>query len=255
MVKPRRPTTHSRRTVTTKRRKKTKLSITAISQKSGISHTFNDLDALQALAKSYISKRNSQFETDLVQSLRLWNWIKAQPPIQPNFLIWTSPIYRVVFGGFNPLSVTGSLATGGRFNLGGAQILEDDLFPGIQMGACLYGATSAECARIEGGSFLQNAEMHQIIPKNSLKLWKLEEVLQNLSDPSLLDIVRKAPMSKRWVLQKTPLFSQLISTHLRSIGGDGVIFPSTKLSSENVIAFFIKDDAQAQTLFKTNPIS
>lgn len=199
-----------------KRRKKTKLSITAISQKSGITHHFNDLDALQALAKSYLSKWNSQLESDLIESMRLWGWLESQKKNSSYELIqWQKPVYRIVFGGLDPLSVAGSLATGGRFNLGGAQIVDGELFPGLQMGACLYGASSIECAKLEAGIPLGNAEIYQLTPKNSRKLWDLEKILNNLSDPILRDLVRKSPMSKRWVLQKTPLFSQLFGAHLR----------------------------------------
>jgi hypothetical protein len=169
-------------------------------------------------------------------------------------VLWTKPVYRIVYGGFNPLSVAGSLATGGRFNLGGAQYLEEDLFPGVQMEACLYGATTIECAKLEAGSFLGNAELYKITPKQPQELWNLENVLQALSDPCLLDLVKKVPTSKRWILQKTPLFSQLISCLLRSIGGNGLIFPSTKLPAENIIAFFLKDDQQSQSFFKAERI-
>lgn len=254
MTKRRKTTPKNRRAVAYKRRKRAKLALKAVSSKSGISHFFDDLDALQALAKNYISKRNSQFEIDLIESLRLWNWLQLQTPIQADFLLWEKPFYRIVYGGFNPLSVAGSLATGGRFNLGGAQYLEEDLFPGVQMGACLYGASSVECAKLEAGSFLGKAELYKIKPKRQQKLWNLENVLRSLQDLSLLELVRKVPMSKRWVLQKTPLFSQLISCNLRSIGGDGLIFPSTKLPTENVIAFFLKDDQQSQNSFEAERI-
>jgi hypothetical protein len=255
MRKTGRPSPRPARPTVGKRRKKSKLSVTAVSPKSGITHHFNDLDALQALAKSYISKWNAQLEGDLIESMRLWNWLRNQKQqLNNKFISWQKPIYRIVFGGLDPLSVAGSLAAGGRFNLGGAQIVDEELFPGLQMGACLYGASSIDCAKLEAGIPLGNAELYKLTPTQPLKLWDLETTLNELSNPTLIELVRRTPMSKRWVLQKTPLFSQLLSTHLRLLGGDGLVFNSTKLESEMVLAFFVKDDRQVQSLFQAERI-
>jgi len=60
-------------------------------------------------------------------------------------LCWQRPyghrgavFFRIVDGPYNPLSVAGSLSSGGRFNVGGAQARQE--FPQLRKAAGLYDA-------------------------------------------------------------------------------------------------------------------
>jgi hypothetical protein len=51
-----------------------------------------------------------------------------------------------------------------------------------------------------------------------------------------------------------PKISQILAHYLRQYEGDGLIYPSTKDHRQNILAFFIKDDAQAKQLFSVKQL-
>lgn len=198
----------------------------------------------------HLVKYAERYQKDLVQSLAFLNWLNqnslniGQPTLE-----WKKPIYRIVYGGYNPLSIAGSLASGGRFNIGGAQV--SALFPNFSMRACLYAASSLECARKEAGDLRGLPQEYKLKPIRTLLLWDLKMLLdQKISYPRLREMIDASPLAARWELQKVPKVSQILSHYLRHFGGDGLIYPSSKDQKQKILAFFIKDDLEAQQLFE-----
>jgi hypothetical protein len=71
--------------------------------------------------------------------------------------------------------------------------------------------------------------------------------LKALNDPIVSSRVKDSPLDAIWKLQKVPLTSQLLAHHLRLLGGDGIVFPSTKVPAEKNIALFFKFDTDVAT--------
>lgn len=194
--------------------------------------TPNRLHALRQYFESY--------SRDVHESLDFLEWYLAQthdfgaPTIE-----WEEDVYRIVYGGYDPLSVEGTLAAGGRFNIGGAQV--NHLFPNFSMQACLYAASTLECARKEAGKPLGNAQEYVLRPTVSFKLWDLKSLLSKLSYPHLKFLIDSTPLAAQWKIQKTPKVSQILASFLRKQGGDGLIYPSTKDRRGKVLTFFAKD--------------
>ena len=229
-------------------RKSLQFNLRATSSKTGLTHRFLDLRGLEKLIDFFVAKNNQKLKSDLIVSTSFWHWLYVQS-IDSDFETWNLPVYRTVYGGYDPISVAGSLSDGGRFNIGGAQFLEHDLFPNLSKFACLYAAFSVECARAEVGELYGESEEYELLPRKDFHLWNLEKVIKKLNFPGLLDLVDASPMAARWVLQKSPLVSQLLALHLRNAGGDGIIYRSMKLPQENIFAFFVSSDEESKLLF------
>jgi hypothetical protein len=195
-------------------------------------------DLAGSLAHSYAQR----LRRDLFAALRLHHWLMANPVTSRPVIAWRDPIYRIVYRDFDPLSVAGSLADGGRFNIGGAQQLPANVLPGMRKAACLYGASTIHCAKVEAAEPLGHYRMFRLVPKKPLNLWDLGAVLSVTKYPGLAARVNATPMSQRWALQKSPLESQILAHHLQDIGGDGIIHSSQKDANGQVLAFFCKDD-------------
>lgn len=193
-----------------------------------------------------------RYAKDVHESLNFLEWYLGQPlDIGEPTIEWQADVYRIVYGGYNPLSVEGTLAAGGRFNIGGAQV--SHLFPNLSMQACLYAASSLKCARKEAGSPLGEAQEYLLKPKSLLKLWDLKLlVTKKLNYPNLKSLIDSTPFSAQWRIQKTPKISQILASFLRKQGGDGLIYPSTKDSKGDVLAFFTKDNEQIKKNFEAS---
>lgn len=80
-------------------------------------------------------------------------------------------------------------------------------------------------------------------------LWDLRKVINGLDWPGLNDLVNSAPIDAIWGYQKVPLIPQLLASHLRSLGGEGIKFKSVKDSSSFNLAFFFRQDRQCIDAF------
>lgn len=220
----------------------------ATSSKTGIVHVFDSLKGLEGLARTFERKNYEGRVVDLINALSFWNGINAAspPPFQAD-VIWGQEFFRVCWGNYNPLSIAGSLAAGGRFNVGGAQLHSE--LPDIRMQGCLYGASTQACALAETGP-AQGSRMYRILPREPLTLWDLDRVIRHYARPGLDDQVKASPMNAEWVMQKVPRVPQLLAHFLRARGGNGLIYHSTKdTTGGQVLAFFINTDEETQRLF------
>lgn len=191
----------------------------------------------------------ARYRRDLDDSLAFLDWLKKTEPLNSSPTVsWNKEIYRIVYGGYHPLSIAGSLAAGGRFNIGGAQV--SALFPNFTMRACLYAASHLNCAKKEAGEWSAMGQEYCLKPKKSLKLWDLEALIEKeFLYKSLKEIVDASPLAARWELQKVPKISQILGHYVRQKGGDGLIYPSTKDPKHQILAFFIEDDQHAEKAF------
>ena len=221
----------------------------AKSSGTGLVYDF-DVHGITDLAENYAKSNEARLKLDIAKTSAFWHKLKQGIAPSPNFVEWNKPVYRLVYNSYNPLSIVGSITYGGRFNVGGSQYVPDKrLFPDLLAQGCLYGATSLKGAYAEAGDPAGKPEEYELRPKISLKLWVLTDVITQLDIPGLLAEVKSTPMAGIWSAQRSPLQSQLLAAYLRGIGGDGLIFPSTKDSESFVIAFFFKgDDASKAAL-------
>jgi hypothetical protein len=58
-----------------------------------------------------------------------------------------------------------------------------------------------------------------------------------------------SPFEAIWGYQKVPLIPQLLAHFLRSLGGDGLMFPSIKDPAALNLCFFFKTDDDARATF------
>ena len=143
--------------------------------------------------------------------------------LKPNF-------YRIAFSGLKPLDTKGSLAVGGRFNIGGAQKKEAaKVHSSLDIFAAVYLASSKVCAKNEVG-FADNGEMYKVNAKRKFRLLNLEKTVENLNYPNLKSFIDASPTDAAWGLQSIPMHSQLISAYFfqKDESIDGVMYPSTK---------------------------
>ncbi len=232
---------------------KRKIKVHAKSEETGLVHYFN-VDGILELADQYIASHNARLRVDLTKGASFWAQLSSGLRPGDTFVDWSGPVYRIVYG-FDPLSVAGSLAAGGRFNVGGPQFVSHKLFPGLSMQPCLYAAESIDCAIAEVGGPTGSPQVFALTPKRPLRLWKMVDVIIQLNIPGLAAEVNATPMAAVWLAQKSPLISQLLSAYLRNLGGDGVIYPSSKHPGSQIMAFFLKDDVESNSTFEKASIS
>lgn len=229
---------------------KQKISIKATSEKTGLTHVFDDIEKL---VKDFEAKQQGRHTAELINGKRFYDWLKKQDfDSSLETAYWNKPVYRVVSPGILALSIAGSLADGGRFNVGGAQ--QHPLFSTIKKAGCLYAASSIKCALAETAKPFGLLEKYQLIPKHPLKVWDLRKIINKLDWPGLNELVNSAPVDAIWGYQKVPLIPQLLASHLRSIGGDGIKFKSVKDGSAHNLAFFFKQDKQCMEAFLSKRI-
>lgn len=201
------------------------------------------------MARSLTHSYKMRMGGDLLAALKLHHWLKANPIALKPTSSWRAPIYRVTYGDFDPLSIAGSLADGGRLNIGGAQQLPAKEFSGIRKSACLYGASSIQCALREAADPVGNYRIFRLTPKSECDLWDLAAVLSSTPYPNLKARIEATPMSQMWALQKSPLESQILAHHLRDLGGKGIVYDSQKDPGAKILAFFLLDDQEAHRAF------
>jgi hypothetical protein len=224
------------------------------SEQTGIIHTV-DVRAVGDVANAFSSEAVSRLRTQILTGAAFWSWLRSSAPkLELSKLSETTsaPSFRGVYGGFDPLAVEGSLAAGGRFHVGGAQIQPSSVFPDLQMGACLYLADSQDCARAEAsdpGLPDPHLTLAEIVPNRPLTLWKLDAVVEALARPDLIPLLDASPLGAAWKLQKAPLEPQLLGAHLRAIGGDGISYRSARYPGGRGLGVFVKDNDACRALF------
>lgn len=236
-------------------RKKRVIAIRAQSSKTKIAHVFRDLEQVKKLARIYTKKRLSQEQQDFVNSQTFANHFAGlDRSLYAPTLIWNKPVYRVTVTGINPLSIAGNLADGGRFNVGGAQ--QNPHFSNYKKCGCLYAAEDINCALREysNGTPTGVADQYELTPKRELLLWDLQSVLSIIANSTLDTMVKQTPVEAIWGYQKIPLVSQVLGGFLRSLGGDGIAFPSTKVPTSLNLAFFFKTDEECKNTFSVRKL-
>ena len=226
---------------------KQKLSLAATSSRTGITHIFGDTSHFEKEIKLLQRSKKDQEFKDSVNSLSFFSWLNEQSLSVSPSISWNAPLYRLVYNGFSPTSIMGSLADGGRFNVGGAQL--NPRFPSVNKAGCLYLASSIKCCYAEAAPPHGKPEECELTPKKAFLLWDLSRVIQNLNRPGLEDLVKSSPMEAIWSYQKIPMIPQLLAAHLRTLGGDGLVYPSTKDTSAKNFVFFFRTDAESEQAF------
>jgi hypothetical protein len=227
----------------------------AKSPKTNIPHFFANPPGWETLIVNFAATYQARIYDDLLKAVPFWNWLSQQPALTiAASTPCSSPLYRIVFGGLDPLSPAGSLAAGGRYNIGGAQHLSFSSLPGLQIQAALYCADTVNCANAEAGPFLAAAEIYKLTVLKPMLLWDIDQIISKYSWPNLQALVNNEPFNKKWILQKSPAISQLLGTFLRHIGGDGILSRSTKCPSGHVITLFVKDDVHCRQIFKAERV-
>lgn len=202
------------------------------------------------LVEHYEEQSRQRRRRDLLDGLRFYSWLKGHLQVPQAFIDQQAPVYRVSF--HPPLTIMGNFATGGRFNVGGAQ--QTPLMPDLGMTGCIYAASSATCAKLEAGKPHGAGKLYRLTLQRTFRIWDLATVMEGMDYPDLINKIQATPVEGRWKLQKTPLVSQILGHHLRKIGGDGIVYQSQKQAQEQTFAFFISDDAQAQSFFTAESI-
>lgn len=244
----------NRRKISKSPKPRPKVVLTARSVVTGITHVFDDIAEAQRLTNQLKKARASKLETDLINSFAFWAWINGLDSIasEPD-LTWNRPVYRLT-AGWSALSIVGSIADGGRFNIGGAQLCPE--FSDVKKAGALYTASTLECCYHEiSGNPIGKLDEYELIPTRIYKLWDLAKVIVELNRPGLDDLVKAAPFEAIWAYQKVPLIPQLLAHRLRGIGGDGLIYPSTKNSSAMNICFFFRTDDESRAGFTERKLS
>lgn len=110
--------------------------------------SLNAVPNLEKFRQDMERSRRQKERKDLAESLDFLDWITKQTrlPVGPD-VHWTAPVFRLMYGGAPPLSITGSFGAGGRFNAGMAQMSSH--FPNLKPQGCLYAASTLECCYAE----------------------------------------------------------------------------------------------------------
>lgn len=226
------------------------------SPKTG-THIF-DLAAIDGLVDQFLANETIKQRRDILNAVPLFNFLFNHPAPSVKLLVPISiPLFRVAFGVINPLSIAGSLSSGGRFNTGGAQSI--DLVPlnKLRPKACIYASDSIDCAKKEasvGGLPSSNEVVYKIVPKTSLQIWDLPSVIQSLQWPNLQQQVDMTLPAARWDLQKSPLMSQILGSWLREKGGHGLFSYSTRFAGGLNFALFAETDEAIASLLSFEKI-
>lgn len=208
------------------------------------------VDGFEILSKQLKDKWFLEQKLDLQHNIAFYEKLTKQE-VKVYKTTFKTATYRLTFGGCSPLDHAGSLALGGRFNIGGAQHVIAKKFFKLNIGACIYTASSIACAKAEVGQFARNADKYKLTPKKPLKLLNLEKTIQNIKSlPSLKQQVDAAPTAGLWSSQSVPQVSQLLATYLRFKSDfDGLIYPSTRYHRGKIIAIFIPQGKSGSRFF------
>ena len=217
-------------------------------KKPVIVHKF-DLKSLIKFVDSLISSENIRNVKQQYNSFAFQRLLNKQQAL--NFdtfkVIINDPLYRVSC--YDPTSVMGNLAYGGRYNVGVSQLHR---LIKIKPFAALYLSTDLQCAVDE---YTQDAPLgpgdkkYVFSPVKNLELWDIEKVVQFLNFPNLNSLIRQGPVFSSWGYCKVPMQSQILSYWLKSIGGDGIYFSSTQKKDSYNIALFVSDNKDSVSRF------
>ncbi len=234
--------------------KRKRIVVAAESASTGIVHIFDDVAGFEKQITAFKREHKYKLQPDLVNSLSFWSWIKNQilPVLAPS-ISWNDPVYRLIYGGFPPTSIVGSIADGGRFNVGGAQIRPE--FPDVRKSGCLYAAATLKCCYAEAAGPVGRPEEYELRPTRALSLWDLTQMIALLNRPEIEGLVKSSPVEAIWGYQKVPMIPQLLAHFFRMKGGDGLVFSSTKDPTVNNFAFFLKSDADATATFTATKLN
>ena len=217
-------------------------------KKPRIIHTFN-IDASKNFAKTSVKRYLARTEARIYGALNFYEWLSKERHLDFAAFrtLYDQHLYRV--SDFPPLSTAGNFAHGGRFNVGVSQYVE---YLDIKPFAALYFADSLQCAVDEhthGTMLSPQDKKHALTPSRSFELWNIDKVVQHLALPNIRNLVDQRRMLSLWGYYKVPLQSQILGYWLKEIGGDGVIFRSTRTPKSRCVALFVKDDKHANSLF------
>lgn len=209
---------------------------------------FGDVDGLERLAEEYVRKQSGANTADLIESTAFYNFLRNESIQFSEYEIsWSGPLFRVTTGSYHPLSVAGSLAYGGRYNVGGAQVTAFGDLSGLPAAAVLYFGGNKQTALTEADT--QRPVLYQAKPVRALSLWNINRLIENLNWASVKTQIEAVPWAANWSLQKCPKVSQILGAHLRSLGGDGFYCQSVKVPEGVVVGVFAADDLSAQAMF------
>lgn len=213
-----------------------------------IVHKF-DFKSIYELVKHLISSENTRNLKQTYHSLSFLRLLNKQTALTfDTFKVdFNDPLYRIT--PFHPTSISGSLAYGGRFNVGGSQL---NKLIGIKPFAALYLSTDLQCAEDEytqGTPLGPNDIKYALAPSRTFELWDVEKVIQFLNFPNLSNLINQGPIFNSWGYCKVPMQSQILAFWLKKIGGDGILFKSTQDPDSYCLALFAKDNEESEALF------
>lgn len=196
----------------------------------------------------FIDSINASNITDeirqLIASQSFWEWLKKEKCNFDTYKIaWNSDLYRVSNGHFKAYSVAGAIADGGRLNIGGSQQRQE--LKELKKFGALYFSDDINTAVSEAsatGPLGPEDKKYRIGLKKSFDLWDYDKVVESLDYPGIKEITKGSPVSALWGTCKVPMPSQIIAFWLKTFGGDGFIFESTKVSGSKNIVLIFKDD-------------
>lgn len=226
--------------------------VTAQSSNTGIVHFFGNPKEWTNTIKNFEDKYLSKQKSDLITALSFDSFLQSKK-IQtiPDYVI-SGSVFRSVAPAFDVWSVAGSLADGGRFNIGGAQQIPE--LPNIRKFSSLYVASSLECTLAETAKPHGKIKCYKMTLKKEMTLWDLNKVITELDHPSLKEIINLIPVDAIWGYQKIPMVSQILAAFLKSKGGNGIIYPSVKMPSEQNISLFFSSDGDAKASFEVEEV-
>ncbi len=215
-----------------------------VAQTKNYSLELNTPKGLDSLVHRFDQNKIGHETQKFIESSKFWQQISELSfgsTIQRSFE--AVKCYRIVSGKINPLSIIGSKMHGGRFNVGTPQLRPAPEFSGVTVHSSVYGAETVECALAESGTPPPiNYKAYELRSKKALMLWDLAELIKTVEWPNLKSAIEENPVGAAWVFQKVPTLSQLLAYRLRSLGGDGLFYPSTKKLHNKIYSFFIPDD-------------
>ena len=230
--------------------KKVSTGISVEKKKGGILIKVSNPEVLAELINAFNVKRIGEETIQTMETAKLVTWLEtlSAPNLNSFKVAWNSDLFRVCNKDYKAYSISGSLSCGGRLNLGGSQKRKE--FPNLKPFGALYFSEEidtaikeyADSAPLGPADFKYKVEL-----KKSFDLWEYDKVIDLLGAyPGLKETVRSTPMNAIWSNCKIPMPSQVIACWLKSYGGDGFIFESTKSAGKKNIVLIFKDDAEAK---------
>lgn len=226
----------------------------ATSKGTGLRHEFKNLEGWEDYSRDIIIAKAQKEEEELLRVRPFHVFLESQTIDPKKFLVTHS---GSVFRFANPLypitTIVGSISDGGRFNIGGAQVRAD--FPTLNKAGCLYTASSKDCALAEAAIPHGTLKMYELSSSKKFQVWDLAAVITHLNYPNLLDLVKASDGEALWVYRKLPAIPQILAMKLRTLGGDGIKFESTKAPGHSNLAFFFKTDIESAAAFSCKEIA